>query len=225
MRLALLTLALLATGCAKKPAGAAPAPAAPLPDEVKDRWQLVKVELPTDGGVCVEDYTGLGTDVAFVKLATKPPEPIPFDKIPPTPAEFSHQHHAAEMGIDCRYCHTPAEKPVVLTAEGRLKGCMNCHQQFATAATGLRGKRWFFAATRDETKMPKEIDLTECDADGRPLAAGRRRGVYEEKGDELRIALVFGDAPKDFRPKEFKTMLLKPGDSIFVGVAVFHLKK
>jgi hypothetical protein len=28
----------------------------------------------------------------------------------PQPAPFSHQHHVAALGIDCRYCHTSVEK-------------------------------------------------------------------------------------------------------------------
>jgi len=26
------------------------------------------------------------------------------------PVPFSHRHHAGELGIDCRYCHTSVEK-------------------------------------------------------------------------------------------------------------------
>ena len=26
------------------------------------------------------------------------------------PVPFSHKHHAGELGIDCRYCHTSVEK-------------------------------------------------------------------------------------------------------------------
>ena len=29
------------------------------------------------------------------------------------PVPFSHQHHVAECGIDCRYCHTSVEQLVV----------------------------------------------------------------------------------------------------------------
>ena len=44
------------------------------------------------------------------------------------PVPFSHRHHAGEMGIDCRYCHTNVE-------DGAFAGipptetCMNCHRQ------------------------------------------------------------------------------------------------
>ena len=49
---------------------------------------------------------------------------------------FSHQHHAGELGIDCRYCHTGVET-------GRMAGipptttCMTCHSQIWTNAALL----------------------------------------------------------------------------------------
>ncbi len=42
------------------------------------------------------------------------------------PVQFYHWHHAAGMGIDCRYCHTSVE--VSATAGiPPTKTCMNCH--------------------------------------------------------------------------------------------------
>jgi len=44
------------------------------------------------------------------------------------PVPFSHQHHVAEVGLDCRYCHTSVE-------ESNFAGlppthtCMTCHSQ------------------------------------------------------------------------------------------------
>jgi hypothetical protein len=44
------------------------------------------------------------------------------------PVPFSHKHHAGELGIDCRYCHTSVETswnagfPPTQT-------CMNCHKE------------------------------------------------------------------------------------------------
>jgi hypothetical protein len=49
----------------------------------------------------------------------------------PQPIPFSHNHHAFELGIDCRYCHTTVEK-------GNFAGlpatevCMSCHSQIWT---------------------------------------------------------------------------------------------
>jgi hypothetical protein len=55
---------------------------------------------------------------------------------PAQPVPFSHRHHAGELGIDCRYCHTSV-------AEGPHAGlpptytCMSCHSQIWTGAPML----------------------------------------------------------------------------------------
>jgi hypothetical protein len=59
---------------------------------------------------------------------------------PPQPVPFSHRHHAGELGIDCRYCHTTV-------AEGPRAGlppthtCMTCHSQIWTTAPMLEPVR------------------------------------------------------------------------------------
>jgi hypothetical protein len=44
------------------------------------------------------------------------------------PVPFSHAHHVAGLGIDCRHCHTTVE---VAASAGMpsTKVCMNCHSQ------------------------------------------------------------------------------------------------
>src|SRR5947208_4508093 len=55
---------------------------------------------------------------------------------PPQPVPFSHEHHVAGLGIDCRYCHTSV-------ADGPRAGlpptqtCMSCHSQIWTNAPML----------------------------------------------------------------------------------------
>jgi hypothetical protein len=44
------------------------------------------------------------------------------------PVPFSHQHHAGDLGIDCRYCHTSVEE-APFAGIPPTKTCMNCHQQ------------------------------------------------------------------------------------------------
>ena len=44
------------------------------------------------------------------------------------PVPFSHQHHAGQLGIDCRYCHDTVEKSA-FAGIPPTKTCMNCHQQ------------------------------------------------------------------------------------------------
>jgi hypothetical protein len=42
------------------------------------------------------------------------------------PVQFSHKHHVADDGIDCRYCHTSAESSP-FAGIPPTKTCMNCH--------------------------------------------------------------------------------------------------
>jgi hypothetical protein len=44
------------------------------------------------------------------------------------PVPFSHQHHVAGLGIDCRYCHTLVETSA-FAGIPPTRTCMNCHQQ------------------------------------------------------------------------------------------------
>lgn len=61
---------------------------------------------------------------------------LPLDQ----PVPFSHQHHAAGLGIDCQYCHTTVTK----TADAGMpdtETCMTCHSQIWTEAPVLRPVR------------------------------------------------------------------------------------
>ena len=59
------------------------------------------------------------------------------------PVPFSHAHHVAGMGIDCRYCHTSVE----VSATAGLpptKTCMNCHAQIWSGSPTLEPVRESF---------------------------------------------------------------------------------
>jgi hypothetical protein len=43
------------------------------------------------------------------------------------PVPFSHDHHVAQIGIDCRYCHTTVETSAVAGIPG-VSVCYNCHR-------------------------------------------------------------------------------------------------
>ena len=56
--------------------------------------------------------------------------------VQPQPTEFSHFHHSAGLGIDCRYCHTQ----VATSATAGMPPshtCMTCHSQIWTGARML----------------------------------------------------------------------------------------
>jgi hypothetical protein len=60
------------------------------------------------------------------------------------PVPFSHQHHVAGLGIDCRYCHTSVED-AAFAGIPPTATCMNCHKQIWTNAQMLEPVRSSFA--------------------------------------------------------------------------------
>ena len=70
------------------------------------------------------------------------------------PVPFSHKHHAGELGIDCRYCHTSVETswnagfPPTQT-------CMNCHSQIWALSPVLEPVRssWHTGESIEWTKI------------------------------------------------------------------------
>jgi hypothetical protein len=61
----------------------------------------------------------------------------------PQPVPFSHQHHVAAIGIDCRYCHTSVETSG-FAGIPPTRTCMNCHSQIWTNAALLEPVRESF---------------------------------------------------------------------------------
>jgi hypothetical protein len=59
------------------------------------------------------------------------------------PVQFSHQHHAGGIGIECRYCHTSVE---VSPSAGipPTKTCINCHSQIWNTSPYLEPVRASF---------------------------------------------------------------------------------
>ena len=49
------------------------------------------------------------------------------------PVPFSHRHHAGELGIDCRYCHSSVETSS-FAGVPPTQTCMTCHSQIWTNA-------------------------------------------------------------------------------------------
>ncbi len=47
---------------------------------------------------------------------------------PNQPIPYSHEFHAGELGIDCRYCHTQVEKSAHANIPSS-ETCLNCHDQ------------------------------------------------------------------------------------------------
>ena len=70
------------------------------------------------------------TDVGF-----QPKQPVP----------YSHQLHAGQMGMDCRYCHNTVEQ-AAHAAIPPTATCMNCHSKVWTTSPKLAPVRDSFAS-------------------------------------------------------------------------------
>jgi len=65
------------------------------------------------------------------------------------PVPFSHEHHVAEIGIDCRYCHTTVEEAAFAGIPSTAI-CMNCHSMIFADSPILEPVR---ASFRDDVPM------------------------------------------------------------------------
>ena len=73
------------------------------------------------------------------------------------PVPFSHAHHVAGIGIDCRYCHASVE----ISATAGIpptKTCMNCHSQIWSDSPTLEPVRESFR-TEKSIEWVKVNDL------------------------------------------------------------------
>lgn len=68
------------------------------------------------------------------------------------PVPFSHKHHVADDGIDCRYCHTSVEKSSFAGVPS-TKICMNCHTQIWPDSPAL-------APVRESLRTGQSIEWT-----------------------------------------------------------------
>jgi hypothetical protein len=65
------------------------------------------------------------------------------------PVPFSHEHHVAQCGIDCRYCHTSVEDSS-FAGIPPTQTCMNCHSELWAESPMLEPVRVSF---RDDTPL------------------------------------------------------------------------
>lgn len=67
---------------------------------------------------------GLFAVLAYERSPYKTNENVIYEQ----PIKFSHDHHTAGLGIDCRYCHHTVERAATATIPA-TEVCMNCHSQ------------------------------------------------------------------------------------------------
>jgi len=77
---------------------------------------LVLVVLAALGGAGVTAGVTIYLTPKYYRVGYQPVQPVP----------FSHQVHAGQLGLDCRYCHNGVEKSWFANLPG-ASTCMNCH--------------------------------------------------------------------------------------------------
>jgi len=66
--------------------------------------------------------------VAVAAFIVRSPYTTDAGVIRPQPVSFSHQHHVADVGIDCRYCHQTVETQA-FAGMPTTSTCLDCHSQ------------------------------------------------------------------------------------------------
>ncbi|MGN6410409.1 MAG: cytochrome C [Nitrobacter sp.] len=84
---------------------------------------VTSLALTAGGGVMI---VGVARSDYVTSVDFRPSQPVP----------FSHRHHAGELGIDCRYCHSSVENGP-RAGLPPTKTCMTCHSQIWTNASML----------------------------------------------------------------------------------------
>ncbi|MGH9219771.1 MAG: cytochrome c3 family protein [Vicinamibacterales bacterium] len=105
------------------------------------------------------------------------------------PVQFSHQHHAGGIGIECRYCHTSVE---VSPSAGipPTKTCINCHSQIWNQSPYLEPVR---ASFRDDRPLNwiRVHDLPDFVYFNHSIHVGNGVGCETCHGRVDRMPLVF----------------------------------
>ena len=160
----------------------------------------------------------------------------------PQPVPFSHQHHVAGLGIDCRYCHTSVENSS-FAGVPPTKTCMNCHSQIFSNSPFLEPVRQSFQSgasihwTRvhdlpdfvyfnHSIHVHKGVGCTTClgPVDRMPL-------MWQEQSLQMEWCLACHRSPERFvRPREavFSVDYVPPADQMALGkrlVAEYRIQK
>jgi hypothetical protein len=80
----------------------------------------------------------LGGPIYLIALVAygKAPEAIRIGYRPKQPVPYSHELHAGQLGIDCRYCHDAVERSSKASIPS-AQTCMNCHTALLPSSDAL----------------------------------------------------------------------------------------
>lgn len=152
---------------------------------------------------------------------------VPLDQ----PIPFSHKHHAKELGIDCRYCHTSVETSN-FAGFPPTETCMSCHSQVWTNSPLLQPIRdsyqngtaivWNkvntlpdFVYFNHSIHIAKGIGCTECHGNVHEMPI-----TYKAQAFSMLFCLTCHRQPERFiRPKEevFNIEYKHPPDQLEMG--------
>src|ERR1700691_688366 len=109
----------------------------------------------------------------------------------PQPVPFSHQHHVAAVGIDCRYCHTSVETSS-FAGIPPTKTCMNCHSQIWTNAKLLEPVRESYRSGKSLV-WTRANDLPDFVYFNHSIHINKRVGCNTCHGPVDRMTLMFNE--------------------------------
>jgi Cytochrome c7 and related cytochrome c len=135
----------------------------------------------------------------------------------PQPVPFSHQHHVAGLGIDCRYCHTSVENSD-FAGIPPTRTCMNCHSQIWTGAALLEPVRESFRSGKSLV-WTRVDDLPDFVYFDHSIHINKGVGCNTCHGPVDRMPLMFNDASLQMEwclnchraPEKY----LRPRDQVF----------
>ena len=138
---------------------------------------------------------------------------------PEQPIPFSHQLHAGELGMDCRYCHNTVEDGA-MAALPQASTCMNCHDKIRTDSPKLKPLHDAFPSVKTlKFKLPdigEGVIVRWIVAEGEEVA----------KGDP--VVMVMGDKATIEIPAPSSGIvskhLLAEGEVANVGAVIFELE-
>ncbi|MBB2203845.1 cytochrome c3 family protein [Gluconacetobacter takamatsuzukensis] len=105
------------------------------------------------------------------------------------PVPFSHQHHVAGLGIDCRFCHSSVERSAQASLPPTFT-CMTCHSQIWTNAALLAPVRDSLASGRPIV-WARVTDVPDYVYFNHSIHVSKGVGCVSCHGDVARMPLTF----------------------------------
>lgn len=142
------------------------------------------------------------------------------------PVPFSHQHHAWELGIDCRYCHTSVEKSS-FAGIPPTETCMTCHSQIWKNSPNLEPVRQSYATNtpikwNKVNKVPEFVFFNHSIHINRGVSCNTCHGAVNNmnitwKGNSFQMAWCLNchRAPERFLRKDESTPNRTPRQQVF----------